>query len=275
MKISARNGAILRYREIISYPDMIQREGIALQKGMNFRVRGGAAGYSIILMSVRKGAPYQDQWHGESKTDPHAGMLEYEGHDAPRFRDSKIDSKQIDQPTTLSSGTLTDNGKFFQAAMSAKSGENNPDLVQVYEKIAGGIWCDRGRYLLLDAEIKSVPIGTTPSRTRKVFRFYLQPTVTPDVTTREDERELSVSRQIPTAVKVAVWKRDQGKCVTCGATDNLHFDHDVPFSKGGSSITADNVKLLCARHNLQKSDKIISLGPLLGPLIAATLASMV
>ena len=30
----------MRYREIISYPDMVQREGIALQKGMNFRVRG-------------------------------------------------------------------------------------------------------------------------------------------------------------------------------------------------------------------------------------------
>ncbi len=63
-----------RYREIISYPEMIQREGIALQKGMNFRVRSGAAGYSIILMSVRKGAPYQDQWHDEAAGGPHAGM---------------------------------------------------------------------------------------------------------------------------------------------------------------------------------------------------------
>jgi 5-methylcytosine-specific restriction endonuclease McrA len=75
-------------------------------------------------------------------------------------------------------------------------------------------------------------------------------------------------------VKVAVWKRDQGKCVNCGATDNLHFDHDVPFSKGGSSITADNVKLLCARHNLEKSDKIISLGPLLNGLAAAAVSAV-
>jgi len=64
---------MLRYREIISYPNIVQREGIALQKGMNFRVRGGAAGYSIILMSVRKGAPYQDQWHDQSITGPYAG----------------------------------------------------------------------------------------------------------------------------------------------------------------------------------------------------------
>jgi len=264
-----------RYREIISYPNMVQREGIPLQKGMNFRVRGGVAGYSIILMSVRKGAPYQDQWHDESIEDPHAGMLEYEGHDVPRFRDSTVDPKEIDQPMKLSSGTLADNGKFFQAAIAAKSGTSEPEVVQVYEKIADGIWCDRGRHLLLDAEIKTVPLDLKTSRTRRVFRFYLRPTSTPDVTTREDERELSISRQIPTVVKVAVWKRDQGRCVTCGATDNLHFDHDVPFSKGGSSITPDNVKLLCARHNLEKSDKIISLGPFLGPLVAAALASIV
>jgi hypothetical protein len=47
----------------------------------------------------------------------------------------------------------------------------------------------------------------------------------------------------------------------------------VPFSKGGSSITEANVKLLCARHNLQKSDRILSLGPLLGPLVGAAIAS--
>lgn len=268
------NTAMLRYSEIISYPNMVQREGIALQKGMNFRVRGGAAGYSIILMSVRKGAPYQDQWHAESIVDPHAGMLEYEGHDALRFRGSGVDSKRTDQPMKLPSGTLTENGKFFQAATAAKSGESQPEVVQVYEKIASGIWCDRGRHLLVDAEIKTVPIRSKASRTRKVFRFYLRPTATPGAATQEAERELSISRQIPTAVKVTVWKRDQGRCVTCGATDNLHFDHDVPFSKGGSSITPDNIKLLCARHNLEKSDRIMSLGPLLGPLVAATVASM-
>ena len=158
--------------------------------------------------------------------------------------------------------------------MAAKSGTSDPEVVQVYEKIANGIWCDRGRHLLLDAEIKTTLFGPKNTRTRNVFRFYLQPVATPNVTTREDERELSISRQIPTPVKVAVWKRDRGRCVTCGATDNLHFDHDVPFSKGGSSITPDNIKLLCARHNLEKSDKIISLGPLLGPLVAAAVASM-
>src|SRR6266498_3488886 len=48
-----------------------------------------------------------------------------------------------------------------------------------------------------------------------------------------------------------------GKCVICGATDELHFDHDVPWSRGGTSITEENVQLLCARHNLQKHDRIV------------------
>jgi len=53
---------------------------------------------------------------------------------------------------------------------------------------------------------------------------------------------------------------DPGQCF-CGSIKNLHFDHDIPFSKGGSSLTAVNVRLLCAKHNLEKSDKILTIAP--------------
>lgn len=74
----------------------------------------------------------------------------------------------------------------------------------------------------------------------------------------EDERDTAAkrSRIIPTHIKLEVWKRDGGKCVQCGATDELHFDHIVPFSKGGTSLKAENIQLLCARHNLVKSAHI-------------------
>jgi 5-methylcytosine-specific restriction endonuclease McrA len=62
-------------------------------------------------------------------------------------------------------------------------------------------------------------------------------------------------------INVKVWRRDHGRCVQCGLTKNLHFDHDIPFSKGGSSLTAANVQLLCAKHNLEKSDKILAIAP--------------
>ena len=42
-----------------------------------------------------------------------------------------------------------------------------------------------------------------------------------------------------------------------GASDDLHFDHDVPWVKGGTFLVAANVQLLCARHNLAKRDHIV------------------
>ena len=205
-----------------------------LQRGMNFRLHPT---YSVVLMSVRRGAPYNDRWHEES------GLLEYEGHDEPRRHGR--DPKHMDQPMTHRAGALTQNGKFYEAAMAHKSGHQSAETVQVYEKISQGIWSDRGRFELVDATFSD--IGG-----RKVFRFFLRPIAG----SGSAEPILRHSRVIPTAVKIEVWRRDGGKCVLCGSDKNLHFDHDVPFSKGGSSIDVENVRLLCARHNLEKSDKI-------------------
>jgi 5-methylcytosine-specific restriction endonuclease McrA len=91
---------------------------------------------------------------------------------------------------------------------------------------------------------------------RRVFKFKLiaaaeeieaSPTTTPQPHPR---------RLIPTHVKLEVWKRDKGRCVKCGATDELHFDHIIPFSRGGTSLMAENVQLLCVRPNLEKRDAL-------------------
>ena len=210
-----------------------------MQRGMNFRTKPH---YSIILMSVRKGAPYNDRWHDDT------GLLEYEGHDAAKS--GKVDPKVVDQPMTYSGGSLTENGKFFEAAIAYQQQKAKAEIVQVYEKISQGIWCDRGRYELIDAKI--VHDGR-----RNVFRFFLRPADNKLL----GKPFLRETRAIPTPVKIEVWKRDHGCCVMCGSTKNLHFDHDIPFSKGGSSITSKNVRLLCAKHNLSKSDKIMSFLP--------------
>lgn len=60
---------------------------------------------------------------------------------------------------------------------------------------------------------------------------------------------------IPKEVVDAVWRRDGGKCVYCGSTENLQLDHIIPFSKGGAT-TVENLQLLCQKCNLQKSNKI-------------------
>ena len=77
-----------------------------------------------------------------------------------------------------------------------------------------------------------------------------------------NDREKVHSRLIPTSVKLEVWARDKGQCVLCGSKENLHFDHDLPYSKGGTSLTAANVRILCMKHNLQKSGKIFSFPPI-------------
>lgn len=60
---------------------------------------------------------------------------------------------------------------------------------------------------------------------------------------------------IPREVVDAVYKRDGGRCVFCGSTENLQLDHIVPFSKGGAT-SVENLQLLCQKCNLEKSNKI-------------------
>jgi len=222
---------------------MRQKEGSnSLQRGMNFRLRGG---HSVILMSLRTNSPYED------KILEGGTVLIYEGHDAPKTK-GIFTPKKLDQPEYHRSGSLTENGKFHKAAQGYKAHTKGPDIVQVYEKIKQGIWSDNGFFHLVDSWIQS-------DGQRNVFKYRLIAVENvADETTPEDitDREVTRSRIIPTQVKLEAWKRDCGKCVTCGASDELHFDHIVPYSKGGTSLKSENIQLLCARHNLQKRDKI-------------------
>ena len=76
-----------------------------------------------------------------------------------------------------------------------------------------------------------------------------------DSTEPRNATRRQASRTIPSAVKRKVWARDEGRCVLCGANDDLHFDHEIPFSKGGAS-TIENVRVLCASCNLRKGARI-------------------
>jgi len=193
-------------------------------------------------MSRRSNAPYRDQIEEEGR------VLIYEGHDVSRTARTP-DPKSIDQPRLTPGGKLTQNGLFEQAALAAKAGESGPEAVAVYEKIHAGIWAFNGMFLLTDA-------WQEQSSKRKVFKFRLELDESEFNLELASTASFEPTRIIPSIVKLAVWKRDGGKCVLCGVSDNLHYDHDLPYSKGGSSLTAKNIRLLCARHNLAKGSKI-------------------
>ena len=170
------------------------REALSLQAGMNFGVGGN---HSVILMSVRRNAPYRD--------------------------------RIADGGTTL----ICDRNGFGSTRRSYRATTESSTLVDS--------WTER-------------------DESRVVFKFRLEAV--------EGEEDLSLPtpnrpaprRIIPTPVKLEVWKRDGGKCVKCGVTDDLHFDHDLPFSRGGTSLTAANVQLLCARHNLESTIRSCDVG---------------
>jgi 5-methylcytosine-specific restriction endonuclease McrA len=133
--------------------------------------------------------------------------------------------------------------------VKARAGDP-PELVRVYEKIKEGIWVFNGIFSLTD------PWKEFDGH-RKVFKFRLELRVEGiSVPATREREELEHTRLIPSSVKVEVWKRDKGRCCKCRSSDNLHFDHDLPFSKGGTSLSAQNVRLLCQRHNLEKRDRI-------------------
>lgn len=59
--------------------------------------------------------------------------------------------------------------------------------------------------------------------------------------------------------RLFVWQRDGGKCRNCGSQQDLHFDHVIPRSWGGSS-GVENVQLLCRQCNLRKGASLVDGG---------------
>ena len=225
--------------DIVSYLEMCAPFGVNLQRGMNYRIRNGE---SLILMSQRPGAPYHDRVEEDGR------IVIYEGHDVPRT-DAAVNPKIMDQPEVQPNGKLTQNGLFAEAATRLKEGLAPPERVRVYEKIRNGIWVYNGLFELIDS-------WQEESGRRKVFKFKLQLIGDLPLSGVSRNDPLEHDRVIPTHIKLEVWKRDKGSCIRCGSSTNLHFDHIIPYSLGGSSKAAQNIQILCAKHNLEKHDTI-------------------
>ncbi|MGO9901859.1 MAG: HNH endonuclease [Solirubrobacteraceae bacterium] len=71
---------------------------------------------------------------------------------------------------------------------------------------------------------------------------------------RDDEQGIGwefdryLAKPIPKNVKHLVFARDGGRCLACGSSELIQYNHIVPSSMGGGN-EPQNIRLLCAGCN--------------------------
>jgi hypothetical protein len=70
---------------------------------------------------------------------------------------------------------------------------------------------------------------------------------------KKESKSSPIARVATGNLRQEVLKRDSHTCQYpgCDETNYLHLDHQIPFSKGGKTISS-NLKILCATHNRYK-----------------------
>jgi hypothetical protein len=193
--------------------------------------------------------------------------LLYEGHDVPQSK-SCPDPKKRDQQLRNKDGTLTRNGLFYESAQRYKGGQDEAEIIQVYEKKTKGNWLDRGLYKLTDAREEE-------AGGRIVFKFKLEPslvgaTVSETLLSEDDvvnaiksgntevvkevltseSRGTSSRRNGQAALRKLTLGRYSDQCALCDISEMLVASHIIPWSEDEAyrGMLA-NVICLCAMHD--------------------------
>lgn len=211
-----------RPTSILSASELMEREGLMLQKSMNFRDKDEAL--SVFLVLAKEDGEFKDAWDAKKL------RLTFEGHDSIT---KETGGKSLDQLLMYGGEKLTENGKFYKAAHAFKDGTRaEPLQVQVYEKLDPGVWFDKGIFDLVDA------VGVTEGG-RKVFKFLLLP-----ANSERNDRDLVLEEErfLSASVKAAAWEKAKGRCAACKLQSGLRF---VQSGK--------NIQLLCAKDRGEAS----------------------
>lgn len=203
------SGALQNPSSLISTAELMAREGVNMQKGMNFRKDGLLL--SVFLVLPTHEGEYADEWNAKKH------VYTFEGHDSTTI---EAGGKTQHQLLMYESGKLTENGKFYKAANEYKDGlRKTPLQVQVYEKLDAGVWYDKGIFELVD--VRCIKEGE-----RKIYKFDLDPA-----------GEETPERMMSVVEKIVVWQSDKGRCHKCKVEDGLRFVSE-----------RNKVHLLCKVH---------------------------
>jgi len=212
---------------------MPESEFLKFGRGMNF---GAGGSYSVFLTVDKNNRGYTD-------VIMENGTIIYEGHD--EYNDY---NKVENQPIINKDGSQSENGKFIDAWRMYQKGEREPAVIKVYRKLEKGVWVNLGFYQLIG-------VFKDSKSKRTVYKFNLRPFDFDPALSQKIE--IPHDRKIPGHVMKEVFIRDKGKCTNCNEKNPLHYDHILPYSKGGSSTNPDNIQLLCERCNLNKGDQLL------------------
>jgi HNH endonuclease len=107
-------------------------------------------------------------------------------------------------------------------------------------------WCDDGG--LSPHDVLALVYEREVRRQRRLERAHavLSTRLLPDGPRREG---------VPRELRRAVFERDGGRCVECGARFDLQYDHVIPVALGGATTVA-NLQLLCAPCNQRKGASV-------------------
>ena len=162
-----------------------------------------------------------------------------------------LDAKTIKLPLIFKNTPVGDR-EVAMAAMT--SGEP----YKINESGGGKLWLYRGKTIcasdmshLNDEEQKLEVINAVlkhKKRYKQIQRQY-------EAYARIEQTDAAQRERIPENVRLFIWQRDEGKCVKCGSTEKLEFDHIIPVAKGGSN-TERNIQLLCETCNRAKGTNI-------------------
>lgn len=193
----------VRGSALLSGGELIDREGIDLQRSMLFRDLEERI--AVFLVLPHDGA-YRDAWDERSKA------YRFRGHDSTTVESGR----EKDQIGMYASGRLSENGKFYKAARAYRDGVRaEPLSVQIYEKVESGVWYDKGIFNLVDAE-------HADEDGRRVFTFIL----TPANLSRIADDPHHAERMMSAAEKAEIWAACRGRCARCGVQQGLRFMHE-------------------------------------------------
>jgi len=148
----------------------------------------------------------------------------------------------------LASGKRTFDARWNKAeveAIAAQQAESPVELVRQGER---GYWVFKDCFYWEDDglsadDVKALALQRIRKHDRQLANAHSL--------MRAEEAGQALRPPVSIEIRRAVFERDGGRCVDCGGSFDLQYDHVIPFSLGGATTVA-NLQLLCGDCNRRK-----------------------